>query len=128
MLNTGFKTFSTPDYKIGTAANTATVGLWDAVKTSSAQAWDFNPSSSLFRTFEMQEAMSVSDKVIPKAELNAKYAHLGLFFETYFYHNHHFVLRFRLRHHYLEIHCTFYPFDLILQLLLIKRLVDFFFL
>ena len=81
MLNTGFKTFSTPDYKIGTAANTATVGLWDAVKTSSAQAWDFNPSSSLFRTFEMQEAMSVSDKVIPKAELNAKYAHLGLFFE-----------------------------------------------
>tara|TARA_R100000458_G_C8273267_1_gene248119 strand:+ start:1412 stop:2782 length:1371 start_codon:yes stop_codon:yes gene_type:complete len=81
MLNTGFKTFSTPDYKIGTAANTATVGLWDAVKTSSAQAWDFNPSSSLFRTFEMQDAMSVSDKVIPKAELNAKYAHLGLFFE-----------------------------------------------
>ena len=81
MLNTGFKTFSTPDYKIGTAANTATVGLWDAVKTSSAQAWDFNPSSSLFRTFEMQDAMSVSDKVIPKAELNAKYAHLGLFFD-----------------------------------------------
>ena len=81
MLNTGFKTFSTPDYKIGTAANTATVGLWDAVKTSSAQAWDFNPSSSLFRTFEMQDAINVSDKVISKAELNAKYAHLGLFFD-----------------------------------------------
>lgn len=81
MLNIGFQTFATPEYKMNTAVNTATVGLWDAIKTSSAQAWDYNPSSSLFRTFEMQDAINVSDKVIPKDELNAKYADLGLFFD-----------------------------------------------
>ena len=81
MLNIGFKTFATPEYKMNTAVNTATVGLWDAIKTSSAQAWDYNPMSSLFRTFEMQDAINVSDKVIPKDELNAKYADLGLFFD-----------------------------------------------
>ena len=71
MLNIGFKTFATPEYKMNTAVNTATVGLWDAIKTSSAQAWDYTPMSSLFRPFEMQDAINVSDKVIPKDDLNA---------------------------------------------------------
>ena len=81
MLNLKFNTFKLPDHVINTAAQTANVGLWEATKTSAYQAWNFNPTSSLFRTFEYQEAYNFSDKVIPKEELNKKYADMGLFFE-----------------------------------------------
>ena len=81
MLNLRFNTFKLPDHVINTAAQTANVGLWEATKTSAYQAWNFNPTSSLFRAFEKQEAYNFSDEVIPKEELNKKYADMGLFFE-----------------------------------------------
>ena len=81
MLNLKFNTFKLPDHVINTAAQTANVGLWEATKTSAYQAWNFNPTSSLFRTFEYQEAYNFSDEVLPKEELNKQYADMGLFFE-----------------------------------------------
>jgi len=81
MINIGLKTFENTQNEFDTAVDTANVGLWDATKISAIQAWNFNPTSSLWRTFEMQDAINVSDEVVPKEELNKQYADIGLFFE-----------------------------------------------
>lgn len=81
MINVGLKTFANTQHDFDTAVDTANIGLWEATKISAAQAWNFNPTHSLWRTFEMQDAIEVSDEVLSKEELNKQYADLGLFFE-----------------------------------------------
>jgi len=81
MINVGLKTFKNTQHEFDTAVDTANIGLWEATKISATQAWNYNPSHSLWRTFEMQEAIEVSDDILSKEELNKQYADLGLFFE-----------------------------------------------
>jgi len=81
MINIGLKTFENTEHDFNTAVDTANIGLWEGIKTSAVQAWNLNPSHSLWRTFEMQDAIDVSDEVLPKEELNKQYADMGLFFE-----------------------------------------------
>ncbi len=81
MQNVKFNTFKTPEHVINNAANTANVGLWEATKTSAYQAWNFNPTSSIFRAFEQQAAERFDETVLSKEDLNRDYADLGLFFE-----------------------------------------------
>jgi|TARA_R110000782_G_scaffold251855_1_gene339479 hypothetical protein len=81
MQNVKFNTFKTPEHVINNAANTANVGLWEATKTSAYQAWNFNPTSSIFRAFEQQAAERFDDTILSKEDLNRDYAGLGLFFE-----------------------------------------------
>lgn len=81
MINIGLKTFENTQDEFDSAVDTANIGLWEATKISAVQAWNYNPTHSLWRTFEMQEAINVSDEVMPKEELNKEYADLGLFFE-----------------------------------------------
>ncbi len=83
MLNVKFNTFETPEHVINNAANTANVGLWEATKTSAYQAWNFNPTSSIFRAFEKLEAERYDDTILLKEDLNRDYADLGLFFEEH---------------------------------------------
>lgn len=83
MLPVKFNTFETPEHVMNNAANTANVGLWEATKTSAYQAWNFNPSSSIFRAFEKQEAERADDTILLKEDLNRDYADLGLFFEEH---------------------------------------------
>ena len=72
MQNVKFNTFKTPEHVINNAANTANVGLWEATKTSAYQAWNFNPTSSIFRAFEQQAAERFDDTILSKEDLNRK--------------------------------------------------------
>ena len=82
MLNVGFKTFNTPEYKYDTLGDTANVGVIQGIKTSARQAFSLNPSESIFNIFERNEAYNESKVVLKKEDLNKKYAELGLFFEN----------------------------------------------
>ena len=72
MLNVGFKTFDTPEYKYDTLGDTANVGVIQGIKTSARQAFSLNPSESIFNIFERNEAYNESKVVLKKEDLNKK--------------------------------------------------------
>lgn len=81
MITQPLGTYEATDADYNTAVDTAPVSLGTALKNIASQNWDYNPTSSLFRLEEKNQAYDLSDKYINKDELNAKYADMGLFFE-----------------------------------------------
>jgi hypothetical protein len=81
MINVGFGAFEQSKEEIGSAFGNRKIGYWEAQKANVANAWDYNPTSSLFRLDEQIEAYQSSNVYLNRDELNKQYGDLGLFFE-----------------------------------------------
>ena len=79
--NLGLGTFETSEEAIGTAYNNTKTGFWDAAGATFYNAWDRNPSSSMFRVKEQVQAYQSSNNYLNRDELNKQYGHLGLVFK-----------------------------------------------
>jgi hypothetical protein len=79
--NLGLGTFETSEQKLGSAYNNTKTGFWDSAGATFYNAWNYNPTSSLFRVTEQIGAYQSSNKYINRDELNKKYSHLGLVFK-----------------------------------------------
>ena len=81
MINVGFGAFEQSKEEIGSAFGDRKTGYWEAQKANVANAWDYNPTSSLLRLDEQIEAYQSSNVYLNRDELNKQYGDLGLFFE-----------------------------------------------
>jgi hypothetical protein len=81
MLPTSFEQFESTEEEIGSALGNLKTSYWEAQGANVASAWDFNPTSSLFRVFDQVEAYQESNVYLNKDELNKQYAGMGLRFE-----------------------------------------------
>ena len=81
MYNVGFGTFEKSKEEIGSTHSQLKSSYWDSLKSTAASAWNYNPTSSLFRVTEQIQAYQQSHKYLNKDELNKKYADLGLVFK-----------------------------------------------
>ena len=81
MYNVGFGTFDKTEQEIGNSLGEAKVGYWEAMGANVANAWDYNPSASLFRMKDQIQAYQDSKTYLNKDELNKEYGELGLHFK-----------------------------------------------
>jgi hypothetical protein len=58
---------------------------WDVVKAAAEEAWEFNPTISVMKYFDMERSRmrekELEQEPISKDQLNAEYSDLGLYFE-----------------------------------------------
>jgi len=81
MINVGLGTLEKSKEEVGSALGDLKTTYWEAQGANIANAWDYNPSASLFRLEEQNKAYEESNVYLNKDELNKQYADLGLFFE-----------------------------------------------
>lgn len=81
MLSIGLEQFEATNEEIGSALGNVKTSYWEAQGANIASAWDFNPTSSLFRVFDQTEAYQESNVYLNKDELNKQYAGIGLHFD-----------------------------------------------
>ena len=79
--NLGLGTFETSEETLGTAYNNTKTGFFEAAGATFYNAWNFNPTSSVFRVKEQIQAYQSSNTYLNRDELNKQYGHLGLVFE-----------------------------------------------
>ena len=70
MLPTSFEQFESTEEEIGSALGNLKTSYWEAQGANIASAWDFNPTSSLFRVFDQVEAYQESNESYFVAILN----------------------------------------------------------
>ena len=81
MINFGVGTFEKSPEEIGSLYNQTKTGFWDTAGATFYNAWNYNPTSSVFRAVEQTQAYQSSSTYLDKDELNKQYGHLGLFFK-----------------------------------------------
>ena len=81
MINFGVGTFEKSPEEIGSLYNQTRTGFWDTAGATFYNAWNYNPTSSVFRAVEQTQAYQSSSTYLDKDELNKQYGHLGLFFK-----------------------------------------------
>ena len=81
MINTGLGTFEPSEQEIGSLYNQTRTGFWESAGATFYNAWNYNPTSSVFRAVEQTQAYQSSSTYLDKDELNKQYGHLGLFFK-----------------------------------------------
>ena len=81
MINTGLGTFEKSEQEIGSLYNQTRTGFWDTAGATFYNAWNYNPTSSLFRAVEHTQAYQSSHKYLNRDDLNKQYGHLGLQFK-----------------------------------------------
>jgi hypothetical protein len=81
MINFGVGTFEKSPEEIGSLYNQTRTGFWDTAGATFYNAWNYNPTSSVFRSVEQTQAYQSSSTYLDKDELNKQYGHLGLFFK-----------------------------------------------
>ena len=79
--NLGLGTFETSEETLGTAYNNTKTGFFEAAGATFYNAWNYNPTSSVFRVKEQIQAYQSSNTYLNRDELNKQYGHLGLVFE-----------------------------------------------
>ena len=81
MINFGVGTFEKSPEEIGSLYNQTRTGFWESAGATFYNAWNYNPTSSVFRAVEQTQAYQSSSTYLDKDELNKQYGHLGLFFK-----------------------------------------------
>ena len=81
MINTGLGTFEPSKQEIGSLYDNTRTGFWDAAGATFYNAWDRNPSSSMFRVKEQVQAYQSSNTYLNRDDLNKEYGSLGLTFK-----------------------------------------------
>ena len=81
MINFGLGTFEKSPEEIGYLYNQTKTGFWDTAGATFMNAWNYNPTSSLFRSVEQTQAYRSSSEYLDRDELNKEYGSLGLSFK-----------------------------------------------
>lgn len=81
MINVGLGTFEKSEQEIGSLYNQTRTGFWDTAGATFYNAWNYNPTSSLFRAVDQAQAYQSSHKYLNRDDLNKQYGHLGLQFK-----------------------------------------------
>ena len=81
MINFGLGSFETSEQEIGSLYNQTKSGFWDTAGATFMNAWNYNPTSSIFRAAEQTQAYRSSSEYLDRDELNKQYGDLGLVFE-----------------------------------------------
>ena len=81
MINFGLGSFETSEQEIGSLYNQTKTGFWETAGATFMNAWNYNPTSSVFRAVEQTKAYQSSSEYLDRDELNKQYGDLGLVFE-----------------------------------------------
>jgi len=81
MINIGLGTLEKSEEEIGSTLGNLKTGYWEAQGANISNAWDYNPTASLFRLEDQNKAYEDSNVYLNKDELNKEYSSLGLHFE-----------------------------------------------
>ena len=81
MINFGLGTFEKSPEEIGSLYNQTKTGFWDTAGATFMNAWNYNPTSSVFRAVEQTQAYRSSSEYLDRDELNKEYGSLGLSFK-----------------------------------------------
>ena len=81
MINFGLGGFETSEQEIGSLYNQTKSGFWETAGATFMNAWNYNPTSSVFRSIEQTQAYQSSSEYLDRDELNKQYGYLGLVFE-----------------------------------------------
>ena len=81
MINTGLGTFEPSKQEIGSLYNNTRTGFWDAAGATFYNAWNYNPTSSVFRAKDQIQAYQESNTYLNRDDLNKEYGSLGLQFK-----------------------------------------------
>ena len=81
MINFGLGTFEPSEQEIGSLYNQTKSGFWETAGATFMNAWNYNPTSSLFRSVEYTQAYQSSSEYLDRDFLNKEYGDLGLVFE-----------------------------------------------
>lgn len=81
MINFGLGSFETSEQQIGSLYNQTRAGFWETAGATFMNAWNYNPTSSIFRSIEQTQAYQSSSEYLDRDFLNKEYGDLGLVFE-----------------------------------------------
>jgi len=81
MINFGLGTFEPSEQEIGSLYNQTKSGFWETAGATFMNAWNYNPTSSVFRSVEYTQAYQSSSEYLDRDFLNKEYGDLGLVFE-----------------------------------------------
>ncbi|MEL0238125.1 MAG: hypothetical protein VW946_01520 [Gammaproteobacteria bacterium] len=81
MINFGLGTFEPSKEEIGSLYNQTKAGFWETAGATFMNAWNYNPTSSIFRSVEQTQAYQSSSEYLDRDFLNKEYGDLGLVFE-----------------------------------------------
>ena len=81
MINTGLGTFEPSKQEIGSLYDNTRTGFWDAAGATFYNAWNYNPTSSVFRAVDQTQAYQSSNTYLNRDDLNKEYGSLGLTFK-----------------------------------------------
>tara|TARA_B110000459_G_scaffold71323_1_gene80155 strand:+ start:2377 stop:3651 length:1275 start_codon:yes stop_codon:yes gene_type:complete len=81
MINFGLGSFETSEQEIGSLYDQTKSGFWETAGATFMNAWNYNPTSSVFRAVEQTQAYQSSSEYLDRDELNKQYGDLGLVFE-----------------------------------------------
>jgi len=81
MINTGLGTFEPSEQEVGSLYNQTRTGFWESAGATFYNAWNYNPTSSVFRAVDQTQAYQESNTYINRDELNKQYGYLGLTFK-----------------------------------------------
>jgi hypothetical protein len=81
MINFGLGSFETSEQEIGSLYDQTKSGFWETAGATFMNAWNYNPTSSVFRSVEQTLAYQSSSEYLDRDELNKQYGDLGLVFE-----------------------------------------------
>jgi len=81
MINTGLGTFEPSKQEIGSLYDNTRTGFWDASGATFYNAWNYNPTSSVFRAVDQTQAYQSSNTYLNRDDLNKEYGSLGLTFK-----------------------------------------------
>jgi len=81
MINFGLGSFETSEQEIGSLYNQTKTGFWETAGATFMNAWNYNPTSSVFRSVEQTQAYQSSSEYLDRDQLNKQYGDLGLVFE-----------------------------------------------
>ena len=81
MINTGLGTFEPSKQEIGSLYDNTRTGFWDAAGATFYNAWNYNPTSSVFRAIDQTQAYQSSNTYLNRDDLNKEYGSLGLTFK-----------------------------------------------
>ncbi len=81
MINFGLGSFETSEQEIGSLYDQTKSGFWETAGATFMNAWNYNPTSSVFRSVEQTQAYQSSSEYLDRDELNKQYGDLGLVFE-----------------------------------------------
>ena len=70
MINFGLGSFETSEQQIGSLYNQTKAGFWETAGATFMNAWNYNPTSSIFRAAEQIESYQSDSEYLDRDFLN----------------------------------------------------------